>query len=139
MLNLATRRSGNTAKLDEYNGINLDSMLLSNSLTNGVDDPLCIAGSVTTLYFLHNHESLFPSNLNRKSCATPWRQEGRTLLYSQLDILWIMMASPNNDEVPKPPGNIEFTIMDETKVSRALKRATTKAYPPTQSWSASTA
>ncbi len=80
-------------------------MLLCYRLADGRNDRINIQITVLALDFLYDHEPLFVGDLNRKRCATAGSQGRVALFYRQFDVLGVVVAATDDDEILEPTGN----------------------------------
>src|SRR5581483_10387029 len=124
-LHFAARRFGQATRLDQLHGIGLQLVLVGNCLTDTASYRCQIGVEVLALYFLDNHKSLFSADINREDRAAVGSQGRVTLFYRQLDILRIMVAATNNDQILEAARNKQFAVFDEAQVAGTQERTFT--------------
>ncbi len=80
----------------------------------------------------HHHQALFAEHLDRKSGATPGAQGFMRALRGELQVLRIVIAAPQNDQILAPAGDVELALAQETEVARAQERAAAVRQPGAQ-------
>jgi len=70
-------------------------------------------------HFLHDDEALFASDVHGKCCA-PAALEGRMALrYRGLNVLWIMVATTDNNDILEASGDKELSLPQKAQVTSA--------------------
>ena len=76
--------------------------------------------------FLHDNEALFATFLDRKGSPGPLSQRRMALRHRSLDILRIVVTSPDNDKFLQPTRDEKLAVFDEPQVTRAEVRPFTR-------------
>src|SRR3954452_3324668 len=77
---------------------------------------------IMRIYFSHHYKLLHSLNINRKRYAASSPHGRMAPFYCQFDILWIVIAAPNDDHVFEATGNKQHVFLEETHVSSAQER-----------------
>src|SRR5581483_4908085 len=78
---------------------------------------------VSAINFSHDNKLFFAIDFNRKGCCAARTNRRMTFLDGELNILWIVIAPIDDDQVFDAPGNKQLMIFKKAEVARAQKRA----------------
>src|SRR5687768_10377244 len=95
---------GYTSFFDKLYGIYLYLVFLSDVLTNEINKSVQLH-RVALLHLLHDHQSLFISDLDRECRASRLLEHRVTLLYCHFYVLRVMIVTTNDNELFEAPGN----------------------------------
>ena len=116
-LNLSARGFWKRPCLDEHHCKNRHLMRLRHRLSDGSGDRLQIEGLGARLHLLHHHKLLFIPFSDRE-CRSGSRPERRmALLDCPFDVVRIVIAAPDDDEVFQSAGDEQFPVFEEPEIS----------------------
>src|SRR6266480_821826 len=80
---------------------------------------MCWLGQGLSLDFLHNYQPFFSISIDRECCSSRNMQQGMTFFYRLLNVLWVVIAASNDNQIFEPSCDEEFPIAHETEVASA--------------------
>src|SRR5258708_3861183 len=93
-------------------------MVLGNGGTDGGESLVVRFVQILALYLIGNHQLFFTTSFYGKSDAATRSQGCMTFFNGQFKILWIMIATTNDDQIFEASGNKQFTISDKAQIAR---------------------
>ncbi|CAM3290567.1 hypothetical protein COSO111634_10390 [Corallococcus soli] len=118
-LDLAAGRLGQAAGGDEGERVQPQLMRRGHLLADGARDLLHRHGLLARVRLVHQHQPLFSLHLHGEGRATPRPHRGAGMLRRQLDVLGVVVATADDDEVLDAAGDEELRALEEALVAGA--------------------
>src|SRR5829696_270474 len=96
-------------------------MLLSHLLADRRDDGFKLILRCGAFDFMNENRLLAGLSINRKGCAPARAQRRMCLLGRQFDILRVIIASPDDNEILAAAGDIDLSVPEKAEIPRAEK------------------
>ena len=98
-------------------------MLYGHVVPDAAEDLREIVAAVMARDFVDDHDLLRPLDLDGKCRAASRHERGMGLLGGGLDVLRVVVAAANDDQVLQTPGDVQMAVEHEAQVPGAKERA----------------
>jgi len=103
--------------------LGVQAVTIRNALANRPKDIFRVNRTeCAAFHFLHNHQALAVFGLHRESSAALRLERGMAPGDGIFDILRVVVAATDNDEVLRAPGNEQAAAVHESQITRSQKR-----------------
>src|SRR5262249_26567962 len=110
-------------RLEQHDGADLDLVMARHRLADLGDDAGRVTIPLVSLNLLDDDQLLLAIGLDRERGSAGWPQRRMAALDRPLQVVRVVVAAADHDEILDPPRDVELAVPHESEIARAQVRS----------------